>query len=393
MALCMTELNIIDLKKQLESAANDVEKTRIKSSITALKEAVERELRTLGNDIQYGVREWPIEVILQKFTEGLEEDENELFIPDYQREYKWDSQIASRFIESILLDFPIPYLYISNVDDPNDLELDGRIEIIDGSQRIRALSGFVNNEFPLSNLKSIQQLEGFTYDDLPAGRKRKFMRESLRMIELKGQVDEDARRDLFERINSGVKRLEAMEVRQGSQEATSKFFKDIIIPCSDDPLFGSLAPLSSKKRLNADHREFVLRFFAYLNDIDSYKNSVKPFLDAYLKKESAITDDSVLESLRAEFTNTMKFVQQHFGDLGFKKTATSKTTPRARYEAIAVGTAKALREDPALVPAIPVHDWIFGEEFQQIVGADGANNTNQLKNRIEFVYNKLLHGA
>lgn len=388
----LTVKKISELKKELEQATEDLDKVRIKAEITSLKEALERELRGKGNDIQYGVREWPIEVILHKFVDGLEEDKNELFIPDYQREYKWDTKIASRFIESILLDFPIPYLYISNVDDADDLELDGRIEIIDGSQRIRALSSFVNNEFQLSDLKSVDILEGFTFQDLPSGRKRKFMRESLRMVELKGQVDEDARRDLFERINSGVKRLEAMEVRQGSQEATSKFFKDVIIPCSDDPLFGQLAPLSTKKRLNADHREFTLRFFAYLNNIDEYKNSVKPFLDAYLKKESDTNDNTVIEKLRDEFTNTMLFVHEHFGELGFRKSVTSKTTPRARYEAIAVGVAKALRDDPSLKPAIPVSDWIFSEEFQEIVGSDGANNTNQLKNRIQFVYNKLIHG-
>ena len=77
--------------------------------------------------------------------------------------------------------------------------------------------------------------------------------------------------------------------------------------------------------------------------------------------------------------------------MGFKKTPTSKTTPRARYEAIAVGTALALKENPQLQePVIPVGEWLFEEEFETIVTADSANNTSQLKNRIFYVKDKLL---
>ena len=90
-----------------------------------------------------------------------------------------------------------------------------------------------------------------------------------------------------------------------------------------------------------------------------------------------------------EFENTMTFIEEHI-PLGFKKTTTSNSTPRARYEAIAVGTALALREDSELKPASPVSEWITSEEFQAIVGADSANNTSQLLGRIDYVKNKLL---
>lgn len=378
-----------ELKDELEQIHDDTAKTRKKAEIAALVASADNEIRLAQRNIGYNVREWTVEVIVQKYGDNLKSDKNELFIPDYQRDYKWDVKTASRFIESILLDFPIPYLYIADVFN-EDPELDGRVEIIDGSQRIRSIYYFWNNEFELKDLKELKSLEGFKFSDLMASRQRRFLRASLRFIELKGDVEEQHRRDLFERINSGVKRLEAMEVRHGSDAAASVFYRDVVSPCSTNELFSRLAPLSDRKRSNGDHRELVLRFFAYLNDLDNYKGFVAPFIDNYLNVQAEAVKEQDVDTFINDFESMLDFVGTHF-PMGFKKTPTSKTTPRARYEAIAVGTALALKANPQLqAPAIPVGDWLFEEEFEAIVTADSANNTSQLKNRIFYVKNKLL---
>ncbi|HFK9455872.1 TPA: DUF262 domain-containing protein [Klebsiella pneumoniae] len=378
-----------ELNEELKQLTDDGDKTRKKAEIAALVAKADNDIRLAQRNIGYNVREWTVEVIVQKYGENIDIDANELFIPDYQRDYKWDVKTASRFIESILLDFPIPYLYIADVFN-EDPELDGRVEIIDGSQRIRAIHYFWNNEFELKDLKELKSLEGFKFSDLLASRQRRFLRASLRFIELKGDVEEQHRRDLFERINSGVKRLEAMEVRHGSDAAASIFYRDVISPCSVNPLFSQLAPLSDRKRSNGDHRELVLRFFAYLNDLDNYKGFVAPFIDQYMNTQANQVTQQNVSSYTDEFEKMLQFVNAHF-PMGFKKTPTSKTTPRARYEAIAVGTALALRSNPQLLePAQPISDWLFEAEFEGIVTADSANNTTQLKNRIFYVRDKLL---
>ena len=378
-----------ELKEELAQIQEENAKNRKKAEIAALVTSADNEIRLAQRNIGYNVREWTVELIVQKYGNNLETDKNELFIPDYQRDYKWDIKTASRFIESILLDFPIPYLYISDVFN-EDPELDGRVEIIDGSQRIRSIYYFWNNQFELKDLKELKSLEGFKFSDLLASRQRRFLRASLRFIELKGDVEEQHRRDLFERINSGVKRLEAMEVRHGSDAATSIFYRDVVTPCSTNPLFASLAPLSDRKRSNGDHRELVLRFFAYLNDLENYKGYVAPFIDNYLNVQAERVTQQDVDKFKHDFESMLAFVDAHF-PMGFKKTPTSKTTPRARYEAIAVGTALALKANPHLqAPVIPVGDWLFGEEFETIVTADSANNTSQLKNRIFYVKDKLL---
>lgn len=383
-------MNIHEIKLRIQNANNEMERMQLETQLANLKEQVEHSIRSANKEISYTIREWTIQVMIQKYQDGIEDDTNEIFIPDYQRDYKWDLRTASRFIESIFLNFPIPYLYMADVHDPSDIERDGRVEVVDGSQRIRALYYFLNNALTLTDLKELTILEGFTFDDLPSARKRRFLRETIRCVELKGEVTESYRRDLFERINSGMKKLVAMEVRHGSQEAESIFYKSVIIPCSTNPLFESLAPLSDDKKRNADHRELVLRFFAYYYDLDNYNGSVKSFLDNFLKEKSVDESPNLVAECLSIFESMLNFVSTHIGIIGFRKTDRSKTTPRARYEAISVGVALALKQMPTLTPVNPISQWLFSDEFQRIVGADSANNTSQLLGRINYVKNKLL---
>ena len=101
---------------------------------------MEKQIREKQKITEHEIREYPVSVIVEKFTDGLETDEAELFIPDYQREFVWTELQQSRFIESLLLNLPVPYLFVADTNE-ND---DGRIEIVDGSQRIQYVSPFFN---------------------------------------------------------------------------------------------------------------------------------------------------------------------------------------------------------------------------------------------------------
>src|SRR5690554_2918021 len=90
------------------------------------QESAEEQIISKQKISDYDIREYPIEVLVNKFIANLEGDISEIYIPDYQREMVWKPEQKSRFIESILLNLPIPYLFCA---DDND----GRTEIIDGS--------------------------------------------------------------------------------------------------------------------------------------------------------------------------------------------------------------------------------------------------------------------
>ncbi len=109
---------------------------QIKSEITDEKrEAAEMEIREKQKPVDYDTKEYPVEILVQKYLEGKDDDTNELFIPDYQREMAWDEARQSKFIESVLLGLPIPYIFVADIREGEETDL-ARLEIIDGSQRM-----------------------------------------------------------------------------------------------------------------------------------------------------------------------------------------------------------------------------------------------------------------
>ena len=85
----------------------------------------------------------------------------------------------------------------------------------------------------------------------------------------------------------------------------------------------------------------------------------------------------------------MDFVSQYF-PYGFAKGRTAKSTPRVRFEAIAVGVNLALRRNPDLVPSTPIEDWIDSDEFKEETTTHASNSGPRLKSRVEYVRNRLL---
>jgi hypothetical protein len=342
------------------------------------REAAEEQISSHHKIIDYDVREYPVEVIVQKYLTRLEEDDNELFVPDYQRELTWPDDHQSRFIESVLMGLPIPYLFAADVKGQ-----EGKIEIVDGSQRVRTLARFMTNELLLNGLKRLDKLNGFYFSDLPLIRQRRFGRHTLRMIELREGTDEDVRRDLFNRINTGSQRLTDMEGRWGVNDGP---FLKFLRACAEDLIKSGLAPLSEKAIRRREAEEFSLRFFAYLNNYENFSRSVVEFLDEYVAQQADFPADREA-SFKAEWDRMIEFVRRHFPH-GFSKSKGHVRTPRIRFEAIAVGTALALRKNPDLTPSSMT--WLDSDEFKGHMRSDASNSRPKVVARIEFVKNSLL---
>lgn len=331
--------------------------------------------------VDYNIIEYPIEVIVGKYlgtdeSEGSETSKPEFYVPDYQREHTWDAKRKSKFIESVLIGLPIPFLFLA---DTNDEE--GRLEIVDGSQRIRTLAEFTTDKLVLNELEKLPLVNGFTFSCLSLARQRKFNRTTIRIIALSDESDEETRRDLFERINTGSDPLKDMEQRRGIMRGP---FITFIERCAAHPLLHELAPLSSAYVKRREREEFSLRFFAYAERYLEFDRSVKEFLDQYVRDKSPSFDEATMWS---EWERMLSFVKQYF-DHGFRR-PNYTTAKRVRYEAIAVGTILALRVNPTLSP-LPTNDWANGDEFNELTTSDSSNSKPKVRNRIEFVRDHLL---
>ncbi|MEG3936913.1 DUF262 domain-containing protein [Microcoleus sp. S36b_A3] len=156
----------------------------------------EEQIDEIRQKIDYHTTEYTIEFIVDKYLEQDDGGFSEIYIPEYQRELIWDIDRQSRFIESIILGVPIPAMIVVEIYET------GRLEIVDGSQRVRTLAAFMTNQLQLSNLQTLDSLNGSYFNVLAPSRQRKFKYTSLRMIVLSDKADEKVRNDIFYRINT-----------------------------------------------------------------------------------------------------------------------------------------------------------------------------------------------
>ncbi|MBD2579339.1 DUF262 domain-containing protein [Oscillatoria sp. FACHB-1406] len=352
---------------------------------TEQKEAAEAEIREKKKVVDYETKEYPVEVLVQKYREGEEEDTNELYVPDYQREMIWEESRQSKFIESLLLGLPIPYIFVADLrpkQEDEETEDLARLEIVDGTQRIRTLDRFLSNELQLRELKKLEKLNGFKFRDLPLARQRRFNRATIRMIVLTEKADEETRRDMFERINSGSVELNDMEKRRGISPGP---FVDLLEELAKEPKFRKLCPFSKALIDKREPEEFVLRFFAYLDNYKNFERKVNEFLNQYLEKHN--NSELNIAEKRSEFQQMLEFVEKYFPN-GFSKSKGHVKTPRIRFEAISVGVALALRKQPDL--HINSIDWLESPKFKDYTTSDASNSRPKVIKRIEYVRDQLL---
>lgn len=345
-------------------------------------ELAEAQIVEQSKRIDFFLTEYSVELLAQKVRDG------EYVVPAYQREFTWDERRKSRFIESLIMGLQIPFLFFWEMPD-------GRLEIVDGSQRLRTIEEFIYGGLQLGELEPLTRLSGFRFDDLPESRQRKIKNRSVRGIVLNEHADEAARLDMFERINTGSKIANNAEIRRG---ALAGPFLDVVTELANTPLLVQLAPMPVKARRERGYEELVTRLFAYGDGLENYRDRPSDFLFAYSKKknEEFASNPALADAYRQRFNTILDFVSRNF-PFGFRKAENSMATPRARFESIAIGVDRALAEEPELadrsVDEIDVSSWIISPEFQKITGSDGANAIGRLRGRIDFVKHKLVgHG-
>ncbi|MGP5406673.1 DUF262 domain-containing protein [Psychrobacter celer] len=351
---------------------------------------VEAEIKDNQKQFDFDIREYPIEVISEKFNPSQQDPE--IFIPDYQREFVWTEKQKSLFIESLLIGLPIPYLFVADIDEDEDPYTEGNVEVIDGAQRIQTIYAYLNDKLTLTGMERLKILEGSIFSDLPPVRQKRFKRSTVRMIELQN-VDEDARRLMFDRLNSGGTKLTDMEKWIGTKDSA---FIHFIRQLASDERFLTMTPMPESKVKRRERTEYVLRFFAYRDrylDFGKRKdgtkdNSVLGFLDDYIGDMDQRFDSNKKSELEKEFLDMLDFVQKYFPN-GFRKSATSKSVSRIRFEAMSVGSSLALAEDSSISPND--NYWAYEDsDFLAMIRSDASNSRPKIKKRIEFVKNKLL---
>ncbi|MGL4722354.1 MAG: DUF262 domain-containing protein [Desulfovibrionaceae bacterium] len=222
-------------------------------------------------------------------------NEKELRIrPDYQRLFRWDNTRQSQFIESIILEMPLPPIFFVE-------NLDGTYDLIDGLQRISTYLKFRGElkttseqsstdkyyePTVLSGCDILPELNGTTFDTLDPAIRVKLKRNFIRAEILLKQTDKELRYHMFKRLNTGRTILGPQEIRNCTVRLLGSKYIDFIKELSQDPNYQNMISIMSEEDKNRMiPEECILRFFAFKNSLNTYTGTnMHDFFDNYLEK-------------------------------------------------------------------------------------------------------------
>lgn len=107
----------------------------------------------------------------------------------YRNKLTWDNTQQSKFIEHILLGFPLGIICITYSDS--------EMYVVDGTQRLMSIFNYYRNKLILQNLSILDLLNNTTFNNLVYYRKKKFLRGFITQIQLDDDINSDLRNNLY----------------------------------------------------------------------------------------------------------------------------------------------------------------------------------------------------
>lgn len=256
--------------------------------------------------------------------------EGHISIPRFQRGYVWSKTQASRLIESLIINCPIPIIYLSQNRDET-------LSVIDGNQRVNSINLYLRDEYELKGLSAYPELEGLLFSDLDPRFQRHILNRTLRCICILKDTHPQIKFDVFERLNTGSVKLSAHELRHGLYMGT---LMKKIESLSKNSIFKKLTMTEKDKRMKSD--ELILRFFAFLNGWKNYTKPLADFLNKYCDSNRNMNDIDLL-SLESKFLATLNAVNAVLGNKSFRTFDQQHKSPKfnaALYDAQMIAFAE-----------------------------------------------------
>lgn len=263
--------------------------------------------------------DWTVETIIQQIDKG-----NIELNPAFQRREAWQNARKSQYIESLILNVPVPQLVLAERKDRR-----GKFIVIDGKQRLLALRQFHSSDeifpaYPLSDLSIRTDLNGLTYGELSEDMMREqdhnaLENSTIRTAVIRNWGDETFLYTVFLRLNTGSVPLSPQELRQALHPG--EFVKFIDEYSRDSELLHSVMGI---KKADARMRdaELVIRYFAFQNFLHTYTGNLKPLLDETAEHFNRVweTDQKLIQRQKREFEAAITTTTTIFGEgRGFRK--------------------------------------------------------------------------
>ncbi len=234
--------------------------------------------------------------------------------PDFQRYYVWKPSKASKLIESLLLDIPIPVIYMAE-------EKDKSLSVVDGQQRIVSICSYINGKFPdgrdfkLTGLQVLEELNGKQFKELTTDQQEAIQSATIRVIKISSESDADVKFEIFERLNVGAEKLNDQELRNSVYRGT---YNELLKKLSKNPTLLKILKQTECHPRMVD-RQLILRFFTmWRNTHLKYKSPMKQFLNKEMDKYRNASA-SEIQGMEAIFIKSIEISYYVFGINAFRR--------------------------------------------------------------------------
>lgn len=332
--------------------------------------------------------------------------------PEFQRFFRWTDEQKSRFIESLLLEIPIPPIFVA-------VKEDSKWEVIDGLQRLSTIlqlmgelkdqNGKVVAPLILKETKYLPGLKGKQWmpknpdmedpetepdpNRLPEMVRIAIKRARLDFHMLKASGNRMAKYEIFQRLNTGGSLATPQEVRNCLLVMTSQVFFEWFKNLGDYPNFRKSLILTDRRKDEAFALELVTRFIVMVKvEIDKLKeiDELDSFLDEQIV-DLADNSDFDFQKIQSSFEQTFDFLYSTLEENGIRKynSITKKYSGpilMPMFEIVAVGLGFHLLSGYPLPEAES-----FKEQHQQILEdpkikkyLTGTNARTRIPNTIDY---------
>ncbi len=312
-----------------------------------------------------GIKHETLTFSLAELVNMYETTPKEIVIqPDFQRLFRWTRKQQSDFIESLILEIPIPPLFF--YENP-----DGVWDLLDGLQRFSTILRFINNTevptehqgvsgnenewhydhqndlaMPLQLIAGdyLDKLSGFSFRTLPTQLQINLKRARLHIYVLKRETDPMYKYEVFKRLNRGGTQAEDQEIRNCSVRLLGKDFPEFLKEIAADQNFRQALDRSEEDERNGYIEELALRFLALKNSGTNFKHDVSAFMTAYMEDVARKTLKFDYSQERTIFLETWKIVNNALPNGEAFRGRTSNDRPAGPFspllfEIVSVGIA------------------------------------------------------
>ena len=308
--------------------------------------------------LRYDITSFGIDFDVEGLVRRLNDEE--VFVPDWQRHFVWTIRQASSFIESLLLGLPVPGVFLGKDADS------GRLYVIDGQQRLKTLQFFYSGKFEGSDtpnsafhLKGVDdRFKDLAFKDLRDTDRRNLNNSLIHATVVRQDAPPDndtSMYQIFKRLNTGGSQVNPQEIRCAIYQG------DLIGEIKRLNQYPEWRGILGKPSSRLKDQELILRFMAMWHQGNQYTKPMLEFLNAFTQ-QNRNPDGFWLEETSTLFEQTISA----FAEAKNKpfRLHEGRVVNAAVFDSMTVGLARRInnRGVPRSSQIATVHDSLIADD-------------------------------